>query len=338
MARIAIEATGCDEGFSACFKGARNALEKDKSLELTLVAGKDGLPKVFHGLHQLDRIRLETTESTFKPKEGETTLPKKVDKTTSIYRALDMHKAGDVDAVIAPGDTGATAVYSFLMLDRIRKLRPAIAVNFAGNILIDAGANLKSQSKHYFQHAIMGHVLSEFYLGIKDPLIGIITMGPEAWKGDDVAKESKPLIEGLREKGYRVSKDFFEQNCFREPGIGFKTGLVGVTNSEIGNTLIKAAEAGFEISEDLMRHEFNDLPWYLQILGWLPLSKMKKGLKEKLDYRSFAVAPLIGYEGNVMIGHGRSDAEAIESAIGITSDYLKKNINEHLREEVEKVL
>lgn len=332
MTRIAIEATGCDEGFATVLEGAKRALERNSDLELTLVAGEDKLPKEYHNLSKMDGINLEKTRSTYDPNN------KKVQTENSIYRAINMHKSGDVDAVIAPGSTKATASYAFRLLDKIAKFRPAIACNFSNNVLIDAGANRYCRAQHYVQFAIMGNVLSKCYLGIDKPLVGIMNITEEDSDEEDIFQfqKGKSLLDRLRNEGYNISDSFFEPNIFWNPKKGFRKGLVAVTNGTIANIMLKTAETCFEIGGDLVASEYSKEPFYSKVLGAIPFKRIYNRLKRKIDYRSFAVAPLLGYDSNIMICHGRSDEEAIQNAILITDKYLKCNINERLKEEIER--
>jgi len=331
MTITAIEATGCDGGFSVVLEGALKYKQKNKTPDLILVAGKDRLPKEFLNVDEVNGIHIEKTEFTYHPGDNIN------NKKSSICRALEMHKSGEADNIIAPGDTGASVFYSFRTFNRIEGFRPAIACNFSGSVLIDVGANKECKPKHYKQFAIMGSVFSKNYLKIENPLVGIVTNGTELWKGDDLARESRPLIEELRQKGYNITEGFFEPNIFRDSDhAGFRKGLVGVTNGIFGNGILKSAETAFEIFGDIFKDEFKKEPIYNQIIAGHTLKRMGARIKQRIDYRSIATAPLMGIDGYVMICHGRSDAEAIEKAIEISKRYLDCGINTLLREEIQR--
>jgi glycerol-3-phosphate acyltransferase PlsX len=344
--KIALEATGADGGYEEAKKGTAEAIRKRQGLEVFVVAGKDKLKEQGYLTDReeladeaipegTDRDHVILTERTFYYPD------KTSHNSSSIYKALDMHKSGEVEAVIAPGDTYPTVTKAFELFgrnERIGKVRPAIAVDFSGNVLIDAGANRECKPKNYYQFAIMGSVISRHMLGIKDPLIGIVTIGSEEWKGDSVAQNSLPLLKKLKDHGYNVSEEFFEPYNLKDPdGKGFRSGLVLVTNAIVGNTILKMGETSFGISGDLTRLAYSEEPWWSRALGAVPLRRIGRRLKRYVDPRVFGAAPLYGFDANVMIAHGCSDAEAIENSILRTADYLAYNLNDRLREEFDRI-
>lgn len=326
MTRIAIEATGCDEGFVTVLEGSKKALEKNKNLELILVAGKDKLDKLPEEYDIPKEISLELTENTYNP-ENES-----IQKDTSIQRAVEMHKSGDAEAVIAPGDTKSAFVYSMKLLRKIPGVeRSAIAVCFIfDNVLIDAGANVDCRPEFFPQFAVMGYALSKNYLKVEEPLIGLLANGKEKSKGNELIKASRHLVEKLRDKGYKISESYFEPNLIKDRS----GGKIFVTDGFNGNSVLKTGEVFSELGPELLKEEIDKEPWYKRALTYSLLRKPYERLKQKIDYRSYAVAPLLGLNGNVMISHGRSDAEAIKNAILATEKYLRCNINEKLEEEI----
>ena len=349
--RIAVEATGGDKGYLEVARGVEMELERRSDLEIFLTAGKDELRK--QGLltergelveeaipRGMDKEHIILTEHTFKYHDKNSWNGWRVSRSTSIAKAVDMHHAREVDAVIALGDTYPTVAYPFDFFDRIGKVRPAIAVDFFGNVLIDAGANSKSdcKPKNYYHFAIMGYVIAKYKLGIKDPVVGVVANGTEDWKGDSLAQAALSWLKGLKAKGYNIEDGFFEPTSLRNPQErGFRSGLVLVTNGFLGNVMLKMGEVSFELSGDLTRAAYQEEPWWSRWLGAIPLSRIKEKVKAKVDYRSFGAAPLFGYQGNIMVGHGRSDADAVFGAIERTCDYLTYNLNDRLKEELERL-
>ncbi len=344
--RIAVEATGADGNYEQVRIGTAEAIKKDAGLDVFLVAGKDKLKEQGYLNDQgelideaipegMDRDHIILTETTYHYPNKDT------HDTSSIYRALDMHKAKEVDAVVAPGDTYPTVTRSFELFarhDRIGKVRPAIAVDFSGNVLIDAGANKDCKPKYYYQFAIMGSVIARYKLGIKNPLVGVVTNGSEHWKGDDIAQASIPFLNRLRDKGYNISQEFFEPYTLRDPnGKGFRKGLVLVTDGLMGNIILKTSETMFGISGDLTRVAYSEEPLVSRLIGGPTLRRIGRRIKEKVDPKSFGAAPLYGFDANILVAHGSSDAKAIESAILNTRNYLDYNLNERLKEELARI-
>jgi len=344
--RIIVEATGGDSGYKEVARGAELYLEENHNVDLFLAAGKDKLKEDGYLTDSgeltdaaipkgMDRDHIILTERTFY-------YPDKTSyKPSSIYRALNMHHSKEMDAVIAPGDTYSTVTYSSWRWkhEKIGEVRPAIAVDFSGNVLIDAGANIECEPKNYQQFAVMGSVISRYKLGIKDPLVGVVTNGTEFWKGNEAERRSLPLLEKLREKGYDITEGFFEPHILRDPERkGFRSGLVLVTNGLVGNAILKTAEMSFEVSGDLISQAYHEEPWWSRDLGALTFDRIRNKLRGKVDYSSFGVAPLYGYNNaEILVGHGRSKARAIARSVGRTLEHLTFHLNDRLREELERL-
>jgi len=323
--RIAVEATGTDEGFGPVLEGASKAYEKDNNLEIILIGGKDRLPE---NLHIPDYLYLETADYTYFSEDAE----KHKGKANSVQKAMEMHDSDLVQAVIAPGDTKGTVLYGTDILRRIKGIKmPAIAAHLPfNNVLIDAGANLQSKERHLFQNAIMGHAFAKHYIGVESPLIGLVSVGHELVKGDDTIKKARKLIEGL--KDYNIGDFNFEGNCVKN----LYGGEVRVTDGKTGNIMLKEAEGIIEAIVSHLKGEFKKMSWMKKsVLAWA-MGDTYKNIKKEFDWKEYAVCPLLGVEGNVMICHGRSDSDTIANAILLTKKYLGCHINEKLREEIAK--
>jgi len=328
MVRIAIEATGCDKGFSIALEGARGALQEDSGLEPVLVAGKDRLPEEYSNLKEIDGIALELAEYTYNSKDS-----KDKQFKSSIFRAAEMHKNGEVVAFIDSGDTRGTIVSAGRILGLMNHvLAPAIPSHWPrNNVLIDSGANPESTPENLMQSAIMGHVYSKYLLGVDKPLIGIISNGKERNKGNRFIRESRRLIED-RLGEYNLSEFYFEGDCVTE----LNGGQVRVTDGHSGNEILKTAEGCLVTSFTVLFEKIKNQGFLRRCAAKYALGKPLKEMRRELNYENYAVGPLLGVNGNVMVSHGKSSPEAIASAIKITKAYLGKNINERLGEEIEK--
>ncbi len=325
MTRIAIEATGCDKGFSEVLEGAKKALSRDSSLELILVAGKDRLPRNY----SLPKgITLELTNYNYNSED------KNKRKESSIYKAIEIHKNGGVEAVIAPGDTRGAVFYAVELLGLMPNvLSPAIPTHWPRtNVLIDSGANAECKPENLFQFALMGRVYSEAYLKVKDPLIGILTNGKERSKGNRFVMRSRVLIEKLKDKGYNISDEYFEGDFVDD----LDAGKVAVVDGHTGNIVLKTAEATIKKSFTYILEEIKKQPRVLQAFAYIGLSKPIQKIKKELRYEEYSTAPLLGVNGNVMMAHGKSNTEAISKAIEITNRYLGCNVNKRLEGEMLK--
>ncbi len=324
MTRIAIEATGCDNGFRVVLEGAREALKRDSDLELILVAGKDKLQE------RPRDVEVVETEHTYNPERENR------QKNSSIYRAIKMHRDGEVNAVIAPGDTVGAVLYSVGLLKRIRGiLRPTIpAILPYKNSLLDVGASYESEPEHLFQFAIIGRIYSQECLGVQEPLIGLMNVGAEQHKGPESVKEARKLITKLEKKGYNIADHYFEPNSFGAEYLS--AGRVGLADGFLGNLILKSFETALATQYQILKKNIKDQDALRKVFAWYGIHKPVKKLKKDFDYREYATCPLLGVKGSVMICHGRSDAEAIANAIRATKNYLKCNINSRVEEEIAK--
>lgn len=324
---IAVEATESEEGFDTILAGAKLALNKNPNLKqkIILVAGKDRLPRSY----SLDGIELELAETTYDSSKSKTH-----QLQSSIYRAMEMVNGKEAEVVIAPGNTRGTVISALRVLKVMPQvLGPAIPTHFpVNNVLIDSGANHESTPENLYQSAIMGKVFAENYLGIESPLIGIITNGKEKNKGNKFIKKSRRLVDKLCERGYNVSEDYFEGDFFYD----LNAGKVGVTDGHTGNILLKGVEATVDVIKGIIKNEIVNQGFILRNLARLGLYFPNKNLVKTFSYKQYSTGPLLGVNGNVMVMHGKSDAEAIANAIEITNRYVKCGVNDKLREEIGK--
>jgi phosphate acyltransferase len=343
MARIAIEATGGDGGFEVVLAGAKKALSSNPGLELVLVAGEDKLRQnneiesklklIEEGAegnkYLLEGIFIETSFCTYDSHKNSNERVK-----SSIYKAIKMHKFGEVGAVIAPGDTRGAVFYAGKILELIPGVRdPAIPTHWPHrNVLIDSGANSRSTPLNLYQSAIMGHVFSKYYLGVENPLIGLLTNGTEDKKGNQFIHESRREIRKLKGQGYNIlSNNFFEGDWFYD----FNAGRVCVTDGHTGNIVLKTAETAIKVVLQMLKEKIMEESWIVQAEAKRILKRPTEKLK-LMSYESYAAAPLLGVNGNVMICHGKSDAKAIENAIYLTDNYIQHPVNEKLIEEINR--
>ncbi|MBR9706365.1 hypothetical protein GOV14_04995 [Candidatus Pacearchaeota archaeon] len=335
MARIAVEATGCDQGFLEVLKGANEVLKESKGLEIILVAGKDEIPDSF----SLGKAKLELSEYTY-----DSTI-KETQAESSIYNAMQMHKDGEVDAVIAPGDTRGAVGASIDILGLMPKvLAPAIATHWpTTNVLIDSGGHPFATEYNLFQSAIMGHVFSKHYVGVEKPVVGVLANGHEKNKGNKFTMKSRALINRLhRDAGYDVLRGgedrdkkgewYFESNFYND----LDAGRVVVTDGMTGNILLKAAEGTAKLLLETLYKKVKDQNILLQGCAYVGLRKPVKDMRSEFRYEEYAVAPLLGVDGVTMIAHGRSCSETITNSIKRTCKYLGCNINDILRESIDK--
>ena len=227
----------------------------------------------------------------------------------SMAVGMDLVKDGEADAFVTAGNTGGALATAFFRLGTISGVeRPALTALFPVKggycVVADIGANPDCKPEHLLQFAVMGAVYASKVRGIPAPRVGILSNGEEAGKGNDLVKAAYPLLKasGLNFIGNVEGKELF----------GGEADVV-VTDGFTGNILLKSSEAVARLITDLLRQELTNS---LRTKAGALLAKPAFGaIKKMMDPGEVGAAPLLGIAGLVFIGHGRSDAHAMLSAI-----------------------
>jgi glycerol-3-phosphate acyltransferase PlsX len=229
----------------------------------------------------------------------------------SISRAIALVRDGEADAFVTAGHTGATLAAATFGLGRLPGVRrPALATPFPTRlgpcVLIDIGANAEVKPEYLLQFGVMGAAYAERVLGIQWPRVGLVSIGEERGKGTTVVQQALPLFE--------ASRLHFIGNV---EGRDIPAGLtdVAVMDGFTGNVMIKFAEGLAGLVEQLLREAAQGDP--LGLLGGLLLRPSLRRARRRMDYRAYGGAVLLGVRGVVVIGHGRSDPEAVKTAVGV---------------------
>ena len=241
---------------------------------------------------------------------------------SSLHIGMKLVRQGQADAFVTAGNTGAVLAIATLRnvgLGRFPGVkRPALGVVFPTKerpFLIDNGANADCKPEYLLQFGLMGSLYMERLLSVSRPRVGLIAIGEEEGKGNALIKEASPLLanSGLNYIGNIEPKEFMQ-------------GVVdvGVTDGFTGNILMKTAEATAKYMSDAIRVEARKNP--LSILGGLLLRPAFKRIRSQLDPNEVGGALLLGVNGVVVIGHGRSNAYAIKQAIGQARRIVEKDV------------
>ena len=228
---------------------------------------------------------------------------------TSMAVGIDLVINGEADAFVTAGNTGgalATAYYRMGTIPGVE--RPALTALFPVKngycVVLDIGANPECKPLHLLQFAIMGSIYASQVRGISQPKIGLISNGEEAGKGNELVKETFPLLagSGLNFTGNIEGKELFAGEVD-----------VAVTDGFTGNVLLKSSEAVAKLLTDLLREQLTKT--FIRKMGAVLAKSAFSELKRMLDPAETGAIPLLGVNGLVYIGHGRSDARAMSSAI-----------------------
>ena len=248
---------------------------------------------------------------------------------TSIRRTFELVQAGEADAGMSAGNSGAAMLAALHVLGTLPDVdRPCIGsvlptVN-GRVILLDAGANVDSKTHNLVQFAFMGHALARYTLGIDRPKIGLLSIGEEAGKGNEVVRATYKILKksDLNFHGNVEGGDIFND----------KVDVV-VCDGFVGNVALKTGEGVVQALGTRLKAEIKASLWGR--FGYLFMRPALKRFKQHFDYSEYGGALLLGLDGVGVIAHGRSNPTAIKNAIRITYDYARTKVAMRVREEVE---
>ena len=250
----------------------------------------------------------------------------------SMAVGMDLLKTGQAEAFVTAGNTGgalATAFYRLGVLSGVE--RPALCgifpVKGGSCFVLDIGANPECKPEHLVQFAVMGAVYANKVRGVSAPRVGLISNGEEAGKGNELVKGTYHLLEtsGLNYIGNLEGKELFGGQAD-----------VAVTDGFTGNVLLKSSEAVARLITDVLREELTSS--LRTKIGALIAKPAFKKLKSLMDPSDVGAAPLLGVDGLVFIGHGRSDARAMLSAIRTARQAVQADLLNALRGAIQERL
>jgi glycerol-3-phosphate acyltransferase PlsX len=300
--------------------------------EIILVGHEDQLKPLLKDLagdHPPVRIvhAPETLEMDDKPAEN---ARRKAQNSMAI--GMGLIKSGEADAFVTAGNTGGAMANALFHLGRIRGVkRPALTALFPVKdgycVVLDIGANADCKPEYLLQFAVMGSVYAQKVRGIQSPRVGLLSNGEEAGKGNELIKECYPLLKaiGLNFIGNVEGKELF----------GGQADVV-VTDGFTGNVLLKSSEAVAKLLTDIIRQELTST-LRTKIGGLLAKPAFNK-IKKMMDPSEVGAAPLLGIDGLVFVGHGRSDTHALVSAIRVARQAVQADLLTALRTAIQERL
>jgi len=327
VTRIAIDAMGGDFAPRVVVEGAVEAV-KEFGVEVVLVGRKDNIERRLKKLKSVpSQISIEDASEVIEMQEPATTSIRRK-RDSSITKAIHLLKENKVDAMVSCGNTGAVVAASAFFMGLLPNVeRPGIAIIFptlkGACLFIDAGANIDPKPTHLLQYGLMADAYARIVLNKSNPSIGLLSVGEEQTKGTDFVKETYALLE--------QSKINFAGNV---EGRGIFSGTTDcvITDGFVGNVALKVSESLAEMIMEFLRRDLMSNLWGK--LGVLLLRSNLKRFKKNMDYSEYGGAPLLGVNGIVIIGHGRSSAKAIKNAIRAAKKEVEGNINQAIIEEI----
>jgi phosphate acyltransferase len=328
--KIAVDAMGGDNAPHAVVAGA------------VLAAQEFGVGIILVGIEQLVRRELDKHP-------GAAALPIEIrnafevvdmhDSPATVYRrkkdssirvANELVKNGEAAAVISAGHTGAAMSTSLFVLGRVEGVeRPAIATimptRTGTSLILDMGANVDCKPNHLLQFAVMGDVYARNLLRNPNPRVGLLSIGEEETKGNELTKEAFKLIS-------ETSLNFIGNVEGRDVMSG-KADVI-VCDGFIGNVVLKVSESVAEAVGLFLKENIEKST--LSKIGYFLMRPAFNALRRRVDYAEYGGAPLVGINGVSIISHGRSSDRAIKNAIRVAAELAKSDVTRRLQQDIEK--
>lgn len=329
--KIAIDGMGGDNAPKAVIEGVIKALEEYKGIEYYITGQKEQIEEELKN-YNYDKTLVNVIDAReiISPNEHPVMALKKK-KDSSIYKALKLVKDKECDAVISGGSTGAFLAGCTLVVGRIKGIeRPALAPIMPGKngsfMIVDAGANVDSKPNYLVQFAKMGKVYYQGVIGNENPSVGLVNIGAEEEKGNELTKVTYKLLK--EEKNLN-----FVGNV--EPRDTSKGDVnVLVCDGFVGNTLLKMYEGVASTLLSMIKEEILSGS-IISKLGAGLLSPVFKSLKVKFDYKEYGGAPFLGVDGICIKAHGSSDGKAFKNAIRQTKTFYDNGVLEKIKAELQ---
>jgi glycerol-3-phosphate acyltransferase PlsX len=248
--------------------------------------------------------------------------------TASIKVAAETVARGEAAALFSAGHTGASVMAAhgaFGMLSGVDRpaLAAAIPTRHRPAILLDVGASVECRPHHLLQFAVMGSVYARVAFGIESPRVGLLSIGEEESKGNELTREAHRLLKAspLPFIGNVEARDVY-------------TGVadVIVCDGFTGNVALKISEGLVEVAEDLLREELAST--ITARVGSLLTLRALRHFRRRVDYSEYGGAPLVGVAGITIVGHGRSTPKAVRNAVAMAYRFAASNFIERLEREI----
>jgi glycerol-3-phosphate acyltransferase PlsX len=318
--KVAVDAMGGDNAPREIVRGAVAALELPAQPELTFF-GDEEIVRTELGQTDCnsDRVKVVHTSQVI----GMAELPVEAlrrKRDSSIMQIVLRCASGEFDGCISAGNTGAFAAAAQLKLGLLEGVsRSGIAVvipSFHGPLTVcDVGANVSAKPHHLKDYGVMASAYAREVVGVKEPRVGLLSIGEEDAKGNELVKETWQMLketEGIRFIGNVEGRALFSGECD-----------VAVCDGFVGNVVLKLTEG---LAEGLLQTIARDIA----VQGPELAERFKpvvKALWDRHDYSEYGGAPLLGVNGVVIICHGRSDRRAIRNAVRVVCEFVTRDVN-----------
>ena len=331
--KIALDAMGGDFAPFEIVRGAIDAVKAFPNIEVVLVGDEARIRDVLvdFGQENNPQLIIHHASEVIEMNEHPGTAVRKK-KDASVIVATRLVKQKVCDAVIAPGSTGAAVAAALFGLGRIKGIdRPMIATPIPTpqgvTVMLDSGANAHCKPKHMVQGAIMGSEYARLMFGKENPTVGLLNIGEESTKGNELCLSTYPLLEQLKTIPFKGNVE----------GRDIPKGTVDVVVCDgfTGNVVLKLAEGLVGVMTQLVKEGIKE-GGIMAKLGAFLIYPVFKKIRKRLDHTENGGAPLLGVNGVFLISHGSSKAKEILTAIKIAGELVDRKIIENIQHSIEE--
>ena len=323
---VVLDAMGGDHGPAVCVEGAVQAVtEASSPFRVTLVGDEAELHRELQK-HTFDAAQIDVVHAQEVVRMHDPATDGIRKKDSSIGVAMRLLRDHQGDAVLSTGNTGAVMAAGLAYLGRLGGVsRPAIACLFPSqhgrSLLVDVGANPVCKAQNLLEFAIMGSVYSHSVMGVSTPRVGLLSIGEEASKGNDLIIAAHPIL---------ASADInFVGNIEGRDILSGRADVV-VCDGFVGNIVLKFAESLQGFLTNAVRNQISSN--YFSRAGAILMGPFLRRMKSTFDYAEYGGAPLLGLDGMCMICHGSSSPRAIKNAIWAIGRGFEHHVNDHIVE------
>jgi len=331
--KIAVDAMGGDYAPRRIVSGAISAARTIKGqFEIVLVGNKNEIEQELARHFRTNELALTIYHASQHVGMSESpAIALKQKKDSSIAVAMQLHKEGNVDAVVSAGNTGAILASALFQLRKIKGVnRPAIGSLLpngrSATFLIDAGTNVDCKPRQLFQFGVMGSIFMNKLFKIETPRVGLLNIGSEKVKGNEQVQQTY--------KYFEESELNFVGNIEGGAILRDKADVV-VCDGFIGNIILKFAESFNSVYSSNLRRRIGKRLQYN--IGAYLLRPAFRRLRKTFDYAEYGGVPLLGVNGVVIICHGGSSPKAIRNAIFEAEKIIKEHVNDKIEQELNSI-
>lgn len=329
MVTIAVDAMGGDHAPKSEVDGAVRAA-RHLGVKVILVGREDVVRRELQLYEDYESLPIEIVHASERvTMEDSAARAVRTKRDSSIRVASRLVRDGVAQGLVSAGNTGATMATAKMVQGMVQGVdRPALAgifPTFAGHpvVVVDVGANVDSQPRMLAQFGIMGEIYSRIILHIKNPKVGLLSIGEEEHKGNEMTRSATPLLKSLPLNfvGNVEGRDIYSGKAD-----------VVVCDGFIGNVALKVSEGLVDMLKQMLQESLEAT--MTRKIGYVLSRAAFTDFKKRVDYSEYGGAPLLGVKGVCIICHGRSNPNAIKNAIRVAAEFSSGNINQRIENEL----